>query len=266
MSGKIPSEKRWLKAEMHAHCSLDPEDYGFCAFSPEQLIREAAQQGFSILSITCHNLNIWTNDLSDYARSHGITLIPGMEITVEKTRHVLAYNLDTEPERVDTLEKIRARANGNSLIVAPHPFYPGRSCLRTRFEKNLDLFDAVEYSGFVVPGLNFNRRTLKIAEKQNKPVLGCGDVHQLWQLGKTFTWIYAEPEIESIISAIKKGLVRIETSPLSYFEAAMWWGTEIWRKIFPVNSRPRSSDKIKNGRRFGTAQERVESQSVHVGQ
>lgn len=251
---------------MHAHCNLDPEDYGFCTFSPEQLILEAARQDFSILSITCHNLNSWTSELADYAGSLGITLIPGMEITVEKTRHVLVYNLTAELERLNSLETLQTFSNDDTLIVAPHPFYPGRSCLRNHFEKNLNLFDAVEYSGFVVPGLNFNRRAMKIAEKYSKPVLGFGDIHRLWQLGRTFTWIYAEPDTQSIFNAIKQGRVRIETSPLSYFEAASWFGINIWRKIFPVNSELRPSDKIKNGRSLGTAQESMKSQSVHIGQ
>jgi predicted metal-dependent phosphoesterase TrpH len=268
LSRDFKSGKRWLKAEMHAHCDLDPEDYGICRFTPEQLIHEAARQGFEILSITCHDSNIWTDELSDYARSLGITLIPGMEVTVEKTRHVLVYNLDMGAGNLNTLEKIRAYTNGDSLVVAPHPFYPGPSCLRGYLIKNLDLFDAIEYSGFLAPGLNFNRRGRKLAEKTGKPLLGFGDIHHLWQLGRTFTWIYAEPEVPSIIRAIKQGLVRIESSKLSWFEVAGWLATALWRKVFPVNSLPDiiPSDKVEDGRCLGSAQERMESQRVHIGQ
>ena len=252
---------------MHAHCNLDPRDYRICQFSPEQLIHAAAGQGFEVLSITCHDLNIWSEELSDYARNLGIILIPGMEVTTEKTRHILVYNSDKEPESLNTLEKIRKCSKGGGLVVAPHPFYPGRTCLRGYLEKNPDLFDAVEYSGFLVRGLNFNRKSVKFADRTGKPVLGFGDIHYLWQLGKTYTWIYAEPEIRSILSAIRLGLVRIETTPLSWFEAAGWWATALCKKVSfadsPLARIP--SDKIKNGRRFGTAQERMESQSIHIG-
>lgn len=261
------SKKRWLKAEMHAHCSLDPKDYDICRFSPEQLIRESARQRFEILSITCHDSNIWTDSLCSYARSLGITLIPGMEISVEKTRHVLVYNSDKSPETLGTLEKIRLHSSEDSLIVAPHPFFPGSSCLRRHLEKNIDLFDAVEYSGFVVPGLNFNRKSLKLARKTGKPLLGFGDIHYLWQLGKTFTWIYAEPDIHSILSAIRQGLVRMETVPLSWTEAASWWAERFWRILAPANPAPACvSDKIEDGRRFGAAQKSMESERIHVGQ
>jgi len=262
------SEKRWLKAEMHAHCNLDPIDYGICRFTPKQLIREAAGRGFEILSITCHNLDIWTDSLSEYARSLGITLIPGIEVTAEKTRHILVYNIDQEADNLNTLEKIGKHVNQDTLIVAPHPFYPGHTCLREYLEQHPDLFDAVEYSGFLAPGLNFNRRGVKFAKKTGKPLLGFGDIHHLWQLGRTYTWIYAKPEIQSILSAIKQGQVRIETSPLSWLEVTQWWTTLFWEKAFPANASPKinPSYKIKNGRSLSTSQERVESQSIHVGQ
>ena len=163
MNGDFNTEKRWLKAEMHAHCNLDPKDHGVCRFTPQQLIQKASGQGFDVLSITCHNLDVWTPELFDYARSRGITLISGMEVTVEKKSHVLIYNFLEEPDNLNTLEKIRAKTSDKSLIVAPHPYYPDRSCLRGLLKKNLDLFDAIEYSGFVVRGLDFNRRSVKLA-------------------------------------------------------------------------------------------------------
>jgi predicted metal-dependent phosphoesterase TrpH len=268
LNGDFNTEKRWLKAEMHAHCNLDPHDYGVCRFAPEELIQKATGLGFEVLSITCHDLDIWTPELFDYARSWGITLIPGMEVTVEKKRHVLVYNSGEDPENLNTLEKIRANSSENTLIVAPHPFYPGQSGLRGLLEKNLDLFDAIEYSGFLVRGLDFNRRSVKLSKRNYKPLVGFGDIHYLWQLGRTFTWIYAEPNVLSIIDAIRHGLVRIEASPLSWCEAAGWWAATAWRKVFRANSPPRGvpSDKIEDGRCFGTPQKSMESQSIHVGQ
>lgn len=268
MYGDCKTDKRWLKAEMHAHCNLDLRDHGVCRFTPEQLIQKATRHGFEILSITCHDLDVWTHDLSDYARSWGITLISGMEVTVEKKCHVLIYNSGEEPENLNTLEKIRANTSEKTLIVAPHPFYPGRTSLGSFLQKNLDLFDAIEYSGFLVRGLDFNRRSVKLAKRHYKTLVGFGDIHYLWQLGRTFTWIYAEPNVDSVIDAVKHGLVRIKVSPLSWFDAAGWWAATTWRKIFRSNPPLRNvpSDKIKDGRCFGTPQQSMESQRVHIGQ
>ena len=256
-----------MKAELHSHCSIDPVDYGICSHTPKELIDQAAKLGYEILSITCHNKDIWTEKLSEYARNRGITLIPGMEVTTEGTRQILAYNFGTSPENLNTLKKVRSLSREDTMVIAPHAFFPGRTCLRSLLERNLDVFDAIECSGFYVPGLNFNRRSLDLAARACKPLVGTGDVHHLWQLGRTYTWIYAEPDTVSIINAVKQGFVRLETSAISWFQAAGWWATTLWRLVFPVNPKPSSQptfgpsgpenllDEVEDGRCLGTAQQ-----------
>jgi predicted metal-dependent phosphoesterase TrpH len=256
LSGNNKPEKRWLKAELHAHCSLDPTDYRICRYTPEELISTAAKLGYEVLAITCHNLDIWNDRLSDYARDLGITLIPGMEVIAERTRHVLVYNFRTGRENLDSLNKIRERSSEETLVVAPHAFFPERTCLRGLLEENLDVFDAIEHSGFQVRGLDFNRRSDRLAAEAGKPLVGNSDIHFLWQLNRTFTWIYSEPDVQSVLKAVKQGLVRIQISPLSWFEAARWWTVAICRGILPIS--PDALNKIEDRRRFGSAQESVE--------
>jgi predicted metal-dependent phosphoesterase TrpH len=238
LSHNPESKKRWLKAELHTHCSLDPIDYRICEHTPEQLISRAAKLGYEVLAITCHNKDIWTDSLSEYALNLGITLIPGMEVVVERTRHTLVYNFHTGPENLNTLDKIRHHSRPDTLVIAPHAFFPGFTCMRGMLEQNPDIYDALEYSGFQMRGLNFNRRSIDFAKETGKPLVGCADVHYLWQLNRTFTWIYAEPELQSVLMAIKQGSVRYQTSPLSWLEAAGWWATALWRYAFPVNAAP----------------------------
>jgi predicted metal-dependent phosphoesterase TrpH len=198
------------------------------------LITKAAELGYHVLAITCHDMDVWNRDLAEYAESLRITLIPAMEVTVEGRRHVLVYNFRTGPERLNTFEKIRERSGPDTLVVAPHPCFPSRKCLNSLLEPNLGVFDAVELSGFYAPGLDFNRRARRIAAAGGKPLVGNGDVHLLWQLGRTYTWIYAERRIESILDAVKRCDVRVESSSLSYFEVALWWATALWRSAFPL--------------------------------
>jgi len=230
--------ERWLKAELHAHCNLDPEDYKIVEHSPEALIEAAARLGYSVLAITCHNLDVWDGRLDDYARGLGITLIPGMEITVEGKYHTLAYNFGACAEQINTFEKLRRLRREETAVIAPHPFFPAISCLGRRLAKNIDVFDAIECSGFYVPGMDFNVPARSAAQLHGKPMVGNGDVHFLWQLGKTFTWIYSEPGVLPVMNAIKRGRVRIESTPLRNREAAKWWASALWRAVFPVNSEP----------------------------
>jgi predicted metal-dependent phosphoesterase TrpH len=257
LSGNTRVEKRWLKAELHAHCNLDPTDYRICRYTAEELVSAAAKLGYEILAITCHDFDAWSGRLSDYARDLGITLIPAMEVAAEQNRHVLVYNFHTGPENLNTLKKIRERSGKETLVIAPHAYFPERTCLRNLLAENLDVFDAIEWSGFQVPGMNFNRRSAALAAEAGKPLVGNSDVHFLWQLNRTFSWIYAEPDVQSILTAIKRGQVKIHVSPLSWFEAATWFATNLWRNLsakYPV-----SLDKVKDRRGFGTAQESVKS-------
>ena len=64
-------------------------------------------------------------------------------------------------------------------------------------------------------------------------MVGCADAHFLWQLGKTFTWIYAEPGIETVLRAVKRGRVKIETRPLSFQEVSRWWADALRYTLFP---------------------------------
>ncbi len=229
-------QERWRKAELHSHCNLDPIDYRICSYSAVDLIDEAARLGYEILAITCHDADVWTEDLAAYAASLGITLIPGMEVTKGGRRHILLYNFGTSADHLNSFEKIRTLSRPDTLVVAAHPYYPSIKCLHRLLERNLDMFDAIEVSGFRTPGIDFNRRARRIAAAHAKPLVGNGDVHQLWQLGRTYTWVYSGPGVASILGAIKEGRVRIESSALSYAEAISWWATAFWRSIFP--SRP----------------------------
>ena len=231
--------ERWLKAELHSHCNLDPHDHRFCTSSPEALIRETARLGYDVLAITCHCLDIWNPEWAAYAAGLGITLIPGMEVVVAGRCHTLVYNFRTSAQNLDSPAKIRALRREDTLVIAPHPFFPAPTCLGHLLERNLDIFDAIEYSGFYTTRIDFNRRARRLALVHRKPMVGCTDAHFLWQLGKTFTWIYAEPGIETVIRAVKRRLVKIETRPLSFQEVSRWWADALRYTLFPPARAPR---------------------------
>jgi predicted metal-dependent phosphoesterase TrpH len=230
--------ERWLKVELHSHCNLDPEDYKMVEHSPEALIDEAARLGYEVLAITCHDLDVWDSQLDEYARGLGITLIPGMEVTVERRYHTLAYNFRTCAEQINTFEKLRRLRRKDTVVIAPHPFFPALSCLGSRLARNIDVFDAIEWSGFYVPGMDFNVPARSAAQACSRPLVGNGDIHFLWQLGRTFTWVYSEPGVLPVLDAVRRGRVRVDSAPLRNREVAKWWGSAIWRAVFPVSAAP----------------------------
>ncbi|HWT82863.1 MAG TPA: PHP domain-containing protein, partial [Candidatus Methylomirabilis sp.] len=163
-----------LKADLHVHTCQGPES--IVRWTPLQVIDLAAQAGYRILSITDHDRRTYDSSLACYARERGIVLIPGVEATIEG-RHVLLYNFSHPPDALRTLGDIRRRKGPHSLVIAPHPFFPGPTSLRNRLVKNLDLFDAVEYCHFHTAWLDYNRAAQRLAQAKNLPLVGNSDAH-----------------------------------------------------------------------------------------
>ena len=208
-----------LKADLHLHTR---EREAFIAYDARTLIDRAARDGFRVLSITNHNVVTFSADLAAYARERGVLLIPGVEATVEG-KHVLLYNIDVPPEQVRTFADLRRLRRPDWLVAAPHPFFPGSICLRRRLLEQIDLFDAIEFSHFYTAGVNFNRAAVRLARETGLPLLGTSDSHLLRQFGTTYSLIEAAeaaPTVGSVLGAIRKGQLRVESRPLTLGECA----------------------------------------------
>jgi hypothetical protein len=117
------------------------------------------------------------------------------------------------------LERLKAR-QPRGLVVAPHPYFPGTSCLGRSLARHADLFDAVEWNAMFTRRINFNLPAARWAAQNGKPVVGNGDVHRMSQLGTTYSLVDADPDPDAICRAIAAGRVRFEAQPLSFTSAA----------------------------------------------
>jgi predicted metal-dependent phosphoesterase TrpH len=207
-----------LKVDLHTHTADDP--YDVIPYSTFELIDRAAALGFDALAVTLHDRQLDVSPFEGYARERGIVLIPGVERTIEG-RHVLLLNFRGGVKGVWTFEGLaRLRQREPGLVIAPHPFFPSRSCLRGKLTRYASLFDAVECNGMFTERLNFNRAAERWARAQGKPIVGNGDVHRLEQLGTTYSLVAAEPDADAICDAIRKGNVRVKARPHSVATAA----------------------------------------------
>jgi predicted metal-dependent phosphoesterase TrpH len=209
-----------LKVELHTHTADDPHDK--IPYSTHQLIDRAAELGYDALAVTLHDKQLDPAQFTDYARERGITLIPGIERTIEG-KHVLLLNFRRGTEEVQSfgdLARLRQREAG--LVIAPHPFFPHSSCLGRLLERHAALFDAVEWNAMFTRAVNFNRAAVRWARRHGKPVVGNGDVHRLRQLGTAFSRVDAPrgASAEEICRAVREGRVGFEAQPLTVLQAA----------------------------------------------
>jgi predicted metal-dependent phosphoesterase TrpH len=202
-----------LKIELHAHTADDPVDR--IPHTATALIDRAAALGYRGLAITLHDRQLDVRPLAPYAAARGVVLIPGLERTIEG-RHVLLVNFRGGAEAVRTFDDLaRLKRREPGLVIAPHPFFPLGSCLRSLMDVHAPLIDAVECNAMFTRWLDFNRRALHWAARRGVPVVGNGDIHRLHQLGTTYSLVDAEPDPDAICAAIRAGRVRVEARPLS---------------------------------------------------
>jgi len=208
-----------LKVDLHIHTADDPLDR--LAYSAHDLISRAAALGFDALAITLHQRQFADPRVFAYARERGITLIPGIERTIQR-RHVLLLNFPSAAaESVRSLRELaRMKERTGGLVIAPHPFFPAPSCLRGQLDAHPDLFDAIEWSYFWTRGINFNARAARWAREHGKPLVGNSDTHNLRQLGRTYSLIDAPADAAAICDAIRQGRVTLQTTPVPVFELA----------------------------------------------
>ena len=207
-----------LKVELHTHTADDPVDR--IPHTSAQLIDRAAALGYHALAITLHERQLDLQPLAPYAADRGITLIPGIERTIEG-RHVLLLNFRRGAQDVRTFEDLaRLRQREAGLVVAPHPFFPLPSCLRGCLNRHASLFDAVEINAMFTPTVNFNRFAERWAARLGKPLVGNGDVHRLRQLGLTYSLVDADADPDAICAAIVAGRVRVESRPMPWLDVA----------------------------------------------
>jgi predicted metal-dependent phosphoesterase TrpH len=235
---------RALKADLHLHTAEDPLDH--VRYTAKELISKAADERFDVISITNHHQMTFNQDLFSYAQKRGILLIPGIEITIRR-RHVLVLNPPPQRTCSDffSLSKLR---RPETLIIAPHPYFPGTYSLNGYLLKHLNLFDALEYCHFYSPMINFNQRALEVCQFFGIPLIGNSDAHFLSQLGTTYSLIHAERNLESIFAAIRENQVEVVTRPLKTLEMG-----SIANRFLRMKLRAKIAKTREKGRGFASA-------------
>jgi hypothetical protein len=209
-----------IKVDLHMHSGEDPEDG--LRYPATALVDKAAELGFGAIAVTLHGRVFEDERVFEYARQKGLLLVRAVEWSIGG-RDVLLYNItQREAERLKTFDDLRAfkRERGEDLlIVAAHPFYPKGHSLGREFERNIDLFEAVEYAQIHLSWFDgFNQRAVRIAQKHGKPVIANSDAHNVWMFGRHYTLVDAEPTVPSIFRAIREGRVECHSPHVTVWD------------------------------------------------
>lgn len=240
---------RSLKVDLHLHTAEDPIHR--IRYTAKELISTAADEGYDVLAITNHHCVTFDRKLSAYAREQGILLIPGIEVSIRR-RHVLVLNPPPGRNPSD-FSSLAALRRPETLIIAPHPYFPNLHSLNQYLLKHLGLFDAIEYCHFYSPRINFNQMAIDVSQRYGIPLVGNSDAHFFTQFGTTYSLVHAEKTPESIFEAIRMKRLEVVTRPLSPIQMGLLLGRFLRMKL--------QTEGVKHQKKFAA---RLMSRRLHL--
>ena len=172
---------RWLKCALHTHTTLSDG-----VLEPDALKAAYARRDYDVLAITDHDVD------GAGGRYEDMLILPGNEVTQSDHHMVL---LGTPPDQV----RILAHPSLNGISPA-------------RFRELLREYDGFEiFTGAAAEWGATLSNASTYRGMTRKPGLAVDDAHGLHHIGAGVTWVYARPREDSILEAIRRGRVRVET-------------------------------------------------------
>jgi hypothetical protein len=188
-----------LRCDLHVHTrySRDGES------SVEDILRRAEAVGLDAVAIPDHD----TVEGALYALEcdTSVTVIPGTEVSTRQG-HLLALGVtEPLPAGLDFFETVALAHARDALLILPHPYHRWRHGVGRRLAAGIGAVDAVEvFNSRYITG-SANRKAAVIARKFGKPGVAGSDAHNARYVGFGVTYVTAEPEVASILPAIREG-------------------------------------------------------------
>jgi predicted metal-dependent phosphoesterase TrpH len=183
-----------LKLDLHVHTCYSHD----AITTLKQVVAFAKKRGLDGVAITDHNtvkgaLKLKTRD---------IIVVPGIEVST-LNGHLLGLNVTTPiPAKLGIEETIRLIHEAGGIAVAPHPttFY------KSPPSRRVSSYDAVEVmNASSVPFPIFTYFSKRFAAGLGLPQTGGSDSHYAPEIGAAYTIVDADPDVDEIVGAIKKG-------------------------------------------------------------
>jgi len=185
-----------LKIDLHVHTRYSHDS----ATTLDEIVACSKKRGLDGVAITDHDVVEGALKLAQKVKE--LIVIPGVEVSTSRG-HVLALNMTKPvPTELSPFETIQIIHEAGGIAVAAHPtvFYKG---LRGQVNPDFDAVEVINASAF--PFFLSTYLSRKLAVKLNLPQTAGSDAHYASEIGLAYTVVDAEPEVNEIVHAIKKG-------------------------------------------------------------
>ena len=185
-----------IKADLHVHTTYSKDSL----ITPKDLIYYAKKRGLNAIAVTDHNE---LEGAYKIAKETDFLIIPGMEVS-SSDGHIVALNVKKLiPKGFSAAETVLRIHNAGGIAIACHPFVYFKGCLREKVSSTFDAIEVINARAF--PFKNSVKKAEEAAERFKLSRVAGTDAHYGPQIGYGYTVIDADPNVESIIAAIKTG-------------------------------------------------------------
>jgi len=165
----------------------------------EEAVTYSKKRGLDGFAITDHDTLLGALKLIQKSK---LIVIPGIEISA-LGGHVLALNITTFiPPKLGLSETVQRIHEAGGIAVAAHP----TSVYKSARSRQITSYDAIEVINSAAIPFSFSTYlNRKLATRLNLPQTAGSDSHYAPEIGAAYTIIEADPDVDEIIQAIKRG-------------------------------------------------------------
>lgn len=194
-----------ILADLHVHTKYSLDS----SISPKSLVDQVyAHPSIKVVAVTDHNTFEGYRKVRELASVYSdILVIPGIEIGTP-LGDLIVLGLEELPSPPGNIENIINYAKKNDgTIIVPHPYRDYGMGSSTKHYA----VDAIEtLNGSAPPQIN--RLAEKLATEMGLPGVAGTDAHNAEELWTVWNEIQASMNVDDILEAVKKGLVKVSTA------------------------------------------------------
>jgi len=189
-----------MRFDLHIHSNYSSDS----GLTIDDILKQAVKKGLDGIAICDHNTVAGSLQARERSRELSLPLlvIPAVEVSTTKG-HLLVLGIrENIQPNLTPEETIRIAHEKGGVVIAAHPF-------KIRSIGSVDGLevDAIEtFNSRCIFGENTKAK--EMAHALGKPETGGSDSHVLATIGLGFTEIDAEPDVGSVLSAIREGKTR----------------------------------------------------------